>query len=89
MEKRTVVTGADFVDGLSYKLAVNPYHQQFQATYRRVQVDKDGARNIFAAAGLSEESIVGTGIASILGSLCINCSIGLETVLKEITVCVA
>lgn len=56
-------------------------------TYRGVQVDEDGARNIFAATCLGEESIVRTGIASILGSFCVNCSIVLETVLKEITVC--
>lgn len=58
-------------------------------TYRWVQVNKDGARHIFAAAGLSEESVVRTGIASIFGSLGVDCSIRLETVLKEIAVCLA
>lgn len=78
--------------GFRHKLVVkspSPTLETLEYTYRRVQVDKDGARNVFAAAGLSEESVVRTGIASILSSLCVNCSIGLETVLKEVTVCLA
>lgn len=58
-------------------------------THRRVQVDKDGARDVFAAAGLSEESVIRTGIASILSNLCIDGSIMFETVLEEVTVCLA
>lgn len=76
--------------GLTCQLS-NPSYRSWKNdgyTYRRVQVDEDGARNIFAAAGLGEESVVGTSITSIFSSLCVDGSIGLKAMLEEITVCV-
>lgn len=45
-------------------------------TYRRVQVDEDGTGDVFAAASLGEEGLVGTSLAKLL-------RIGVGTTIRE------
>lgn len=51
--------------------------------YRRVQVDEDGARDVFAAAGLGEEGLEGAALGISL-ALRVGATIGLEAVLQEV-----
>lgn len=57
-------------------------------TYRGVKVNKDGAGNIFAAAGLGEKSLVGTATANFIGDIGIVATIGLEAMLKQVPIAV-
>lgn len=50
----------------------------------RVEIDEDGTRHIFAAAGLGEESLERATLADILG-LRVRATISSETVLEEVT----
>lgn len=56
----TIGTGADFVDGL-HKRSVIDFHMGggTGCVYGGVQVDKDGARDVFVAAGLCKEGLEG------------------------------
>lgn len=54
-------------------------------TYRRVEVHKNRAGNIFAAAGLGEEGVVGATGANLVGDLGVVTTVGLETVLEQVT----
>jgi hypothetical protein len=51
--------------------------------YRRVQVDKDGTRNIFATVRLSEESLEGSSLYSL--GVRVWCSIWLQAMLQQIS----
>lgn len=53
-------------------------------TYRRVEVNKDRAGNIFTAAGLGEESLVGTARANLVGDAGVVTAVGPETVLEQV-----
>ena len=53
------------------------------STYRGVQVDEDGTRDVFAAAGLSEEGLEGAA----LGEVCrigVGTTVGKEAMLEEV-----
>ena len=50
---------------------------------RRVEVNKDGPRDVFAVARLGEESFERTSIADVLG-IRIRAAVGSETVLEEV-----
>lgn len=54
-------------------------------TYRWVQIDEDGARNIFAVAGLCEESIVGTGLTDVRG-VWVQTPIGFQAMLEQVAI---
>lgn len=53
-------------------------------TYRGVEVNKDRAGNIFTAAGLGEESLVGTASANLVGDTGVVTAVGSETVLEQV-----
>lgn len=55
------------------------------ATYRRVQVDEDGTGDVFAAASLCEEGLVGSALAEFL-RIGVGATIRQETVLEEVPV---
>jgi len=50
---------------------------------RRVEVDKDGAGDIFAIAGLGEESLERAAITDVLG-IWVGTTVGSQAVLKEV-----
>ena len=50
---------------------------------RRVQVDEDGTRHVFAAAGLGEEGLVGATLAELL-RIGVGTTIGQQAVLEEV-----
>ena len=54
-------------------------------TYRRVQIDEDGARDIFAISSLSEEGLEGPLLANV-ACVRVNTAICFEAVLEEIPV---
>jgi hypothetical protein len=55
------------------------------SAHRRVKIDEDGTRNIFAIAGLSEEGLEGTRLADIFG-IRIRTTVSLQTVLEKVSV---
>lgn len=85
MEELAVGTGTDLVNGLqqsvnlpSLLLFLCPWH-----THRGVEIDEDGAGDIFAAAGLGEESLEGALLANVFG-IRVGTTISLEAVLEQI-----
>jgi hypothetical protein len=52
-------------------------------TYRRVQVDEDGARDVFAAASLREEGLERAALVELL-RIGVRTTVSLEAVLKEV-----
>lgn len=52
--------------------------------HRRIKVDENRARNVFAAAGLAEEGLVGSTFTDFFGLLGINTTVRLEAVLKQV-----
>ena len=65
MEKLTVAASSDLVNGL--RQSVYRYANHVFATYGRVQVDEDGAGNVFATARLGEEGLKRAALVEILG----------------------
>lgn len=53
-------------------------------TYRRVEVHKNRAGNVFAAAGLGEEGIVGATGTDLVGDVGIVATVGLEAMLEQV-----
>lgn len=53
-------------------------------TYRRVEIDEDGAGNVFAAGGLGEEGLVGAILANLVGEVRVVASLGGQTVLEQV-----
>jgi hypothetical protein len=51
--------------------------------WRWIQVDKDGTRNVFAAASLVEEGLVRAALAKLL-RIGVGATIGEQTVLEEV-----
>jgi hypothetical protein len=58
------------------------------ATYRRVQIDKDGTRDVFAAASLGEEGLERSALVELL-RIGVRTAVRLEAVLKQVPVKVA
>lgn len=58
--------------------------QRVGATHRRVKVDEDGAGDIFAAAGLSEEGFERATLANLIDRLGIQTTIRLEAVFEQV-----
>ena len=54
------------------------------STHRRIQVDKDGSRYVFAIASLGEEGLEGTRLTNIFG-IGVRTTIRLEAVLKKVS----
>jgi hypothetical protein len=52
--------------------------------YGRVEVDENGARNIFAAAGLCEEGLEGATALGLFLELWIRLAVGFQAMLEEI-----
>lgn len=50
----------------------------------RVEIDEDGSRHVFAAAGLGEEGFVGAWVANVL-DVGIGTTVGAEAMLEEVT----
>jgi hypothetical protein len=82
MEQLTIGSSPDLVDGLPRILAIVDMNSPGWA-YRRVQIDKDGAGDVFSAAGLREESLERATLCLVL-RIGVGTSIGLETMLEEI-----
>lgn len=84
MEKLTVRTSADLIDGLQQSASV-PFLSLLWAlyTHRRVQIDEDGAGNVFAAAGLGEEGLEGTSVANVTG-IGVRTTVSLEAMLEQV-----
>lgn len=55
------------------------------STHRRVEIDKDGTRNIFAAAGFREEGFERTTLAKVT-SFRVHATVRLQTVLQKVPV---
>lgn len=51
--------------------------------YRRVEVDEDRARHIFAIAGLGEEGIVGTSFTNV-ARVRVQATISLQAMLQQV-----
>lgn len=87
VEKLTVVAGADFIDRLC-NFYQHPRSQlvpsTFRLTYRRIKVDEDRTRDIFAATGLGEEGLVGATVSDIVGKVLVIVTISLEAVLEQV-----
>jgi hypothetical protein len=54
-----------------------------RATYRGVQVDEDGTRNVFAAASLREEGLERAALVELL-RIGVRTTVSLEAVLKKV-----
>lgn len=50
----------------------------------RIEVAEDGARHVFAAAGLAEESLEGARVTDVLGDVFVGLSVGAQAVLEEV-----
>lgn len=88
MEELAIGTGPDLIDGLS-KSRCQPKLTDgclWRLTYRRVEVNEDGAGNIFTAADLGEEGLVGTTRADFVGDTGVVTAVGLETVLEQVPI---
>jgi len=64
VEELAVWTSSDLVDWLHQSVSCPVL--RYEAAYRRVQVDEDGTRDVFAATSLSEEGLVGSALAEFL-----------------------
>ena len=80
MEQLAVGTSADLINGLHRLVIIQPCGTQL-ATYRGVQVDEDGTRNVFAAASLREEGLERAALVEIL-RIGVRTTVSLEAVLK-------
>jgi hypothetical protein len=81
VEQLAVGTSADLVNGLSL-LAPGVCIAE-SATYRGIQVDKDGARNVFAVASLREEGLERAALVELL-RIGVRTTVSLEAVLKKV-----
>lgn len=81
MEQLAVRTCSDFVDGLDQSVLF--LKSRFPATYRWVQVDKDGAGDVFAAARLGEEGLERASLRDLL-RIRVGAAIRLEAVLEQV-----
>lgn len=54
------------------------------STYRRVEIDEDGTRDVFAIAGFGKEGLEGTALVESLCRLRVQTTVGLETMLEKI-----
>jgi hypothetical protein len=81
VEQLAVGTSADLVDGLS--LLASRLCVAGSAAYRGVQVDEDGARDVFAAASLREEGLERAALVELL-RIGVRATVSLEAVLKEV-----
>jgi hypothetical protein len=82
MEQLAVRSGADFINWLCL-LALGRSRNRRYAIYRGVQIDKDGAGNVFAAARLGEEGLEGAA----LGEVCrirIGATVSQKAVLEQV-----
>jgi hypothetical protein len=86
VEELAVRASADLIDGL-YHASSAPSHPFITdiSTYRRVQIDEDGAWDIFAVAGLGEEGLEGARLANV-GGLWVGTAICLQAMLEEVAV---
>lgn len=84
MEQLAVGTSSDLVNGLDIVRYGSLSHQLGWATHRRVKIDEDGARDVFAVAGFGEEGFERTALANLIGDLWIKTTIGLEAVLEQV-----
>src|SRR4051794_6751796 len=76
VEELAVGTAADLIDGLEILLPVSTSILSPNcigggifslSTHRWIEIDEDGARDIFAAAGLGEEGLERAGLANVGG----------------------
>lgn len=81
VEQLAVGTSADLVNGLS--LLAPSILVAESAAYRGVQVDEDGARNVFAIASLREEGLERAALVELL-RIGVRTTISLEAVLKKV-----
>jgi hypothetical protein len=82
VEQLAVGSGSDFVDGL-YQLALCRIQCSRCVAYRGVQVDEDGARNVFAATSLSEEGLERATLREIR-RIGVRAAVGLQAMLDEV-----
>lgn len=55
-------------------------------THRRVKVDKDGARDVFALVGFSKKSLIRAALAISLSIIGIYMALGRQALLQQITI---
>lgn len=93
MEELAVGTGADLINGLvkSQPVFLLPFHLSLhfpslsKYTYRRIEIDEDGARDIFAVARLGEERLK----RATLGNSAIfrvDATVGFEAMLEQVSI---
>lgn len=83
MEELPVVASADLVNGLACISMLSLGQQRQRSPYRRVEIDEDGARDIFAAAGLGEEGLERAALGVGLGFR-VGAAVRLEAMLQEV-----
>jgi hypothetical protein len=81
VEQLAIGTSSDLVDGLFPSAPIQA--SKVVATYRRVQVDEDGTRNMLSAAGLGEKGLERSTLGEIL-RIRVGSSVGQQTVLEEV-----
>lgn len=62
----------------------SPLFLHVYQAHRRIKVNENRAGDVFAAAGLAEEGLVGSTFTDFFGLLGINTTVRLEAVLKQV-----
>lgn len=90
MEQIAVGTSAYLVDRLYHHdglISPSPLKILYSlVTHRRVKVNKDGARDVFAIVGLREKRLVRAVLLAFGGNIGIYMAIGHQAVLEQVTV---
>jgi hypothetical protein len=81
VEELTVAASSDLINRL--RQLVYRYATHVFATYGRVQIDEDGAGNVFATASLGEEGLKRATLVEVLG-LGVGAAIGQQAVLEKV-----
>jgi hypothetical protein len=82
VEQLAVGSGTDLIDRL-YQSALNHCRDARSATYRWVQVDEDGAGDVFAAARLGEEGLEGATLREVC-CIRVGATVSQKAVLEQV-----
>jgi hypothetical protein len=87
LEQMAVGTSAYLVNRLYHRQYISPIccHFLFAITHRRVKVDKDRTRDVFAISRLGEKGLVRAALADVLGHIGIYLTIGQQAMFAQVT----